>query len=141
MMEHDRPEPARQNVAPTINARQETLMVYITFAVAVFFGLFASLLGVIYAYVRRNDIKDTVYYSHMNYLIRLFWWQLVLGVIGFVGVAYGFLRPLLFDQAPNMAWFFGGIAWFALLALWFLARMVLGFIRFNDASEIKVPLI
>jgi len=143
MIDHTIPTPGQQAqpLSPTINARQETMMVYIAFAVAIFFGFFATLIGVMYAYVRRNDIKDTVYYSHMNYLIRLFWWQLVLVLVGCAGLIYGLVRFLRFDQAPNMTLFFAVIIWFALVTLWFLVRMVLGFIRFNDARPIKVPLI
>ncbi|MBP6115629.1 MAG: hypothetical protein KA498_03230 [Neisseriaceae bacterium] len=126
---------------PTVNARQETLIVYIAFVASIFFSLFASVIGVIYAYVRRNDLKETVYYSHFNYLIRLFWWQLGLSFVPMLMISYGIVRPLLVAQEPSMGWLVAAMAWGGVVLLWFLIRLVLGLVRFQDARPIHTPLI
>ncbi len=43
---------------------------------------FAALVGVIIAYVSRGDAKDTVYFSHFQRQITLFWVGLVVGILG-----------------------------------------------------------
>ncbi len=123
--------------SPTINARQETLMVYIIFVVSLFLSTLVAVIGVVYAYVRRGDFKGTLYESHLNYLIRLFWWQLALSLVPLLMVAYGLVWPLLLDQLPRWGWTFGAMACAGLIMLWFLVKLLLGLVRLQDGRAMS----
>ena len=45
---------------------------------------FTAVVGVIIAYVKRDDLAGTIYESHMTSAIRSFWVVVILGLIGFV---------------------------------------------------------
>ncbi|MBP6563311.1 MAG: hypothetical protein KA214_07560 [Neisseriaceae bacterium] len=102
-------------LGPTLDARKETLMVYIAIAVGLFTAGAGTVIGLIYAYVRRDDIRDTIYYSHMNYLIKTVWVALGLMIVGFVTTVI----------------LIGFVILFAAF-VWFVYRLVMGFVRWND---------
>lgn len=91
--------------------------------IAFYFTFAATMLvGVIIAYVKRDELSGTVFESHMTSAIRTFWISLVVFVIGavlsFVGI---------------------GIAILALLALWHLFRSIRGIVRAIDNRPIDDP--
>jgi len=78
--------------------------------------------GVIYAYLTRQDAAGTVLESHLTWLIRTFWITLIVSVVGIV------LLLIL-------------IGWLILAAvsLWYIYRIVKGFVLFSDNKPIVDP--
>ena len=98
--------------------RQYTLIIYILFLIGIVTGL-SSLIGVIMAYVERNEMVNTPFEDHMTFLIRTFWIGLIASVIGIITtpIIIGFLiMPLVF--------------------VWYTYRCIVGFIKFNDKKPI-----
>jgi uncharacterized membrane protein len=80
-------------------------------------GLF-SVVALILNYLKRDDAAGTIYQSHMNWMIRTFWWTLF-------WMAVLFLPTLLLTLFT-----LGVLGWMFLLpSLWFLYRMVRGLLR------------
>jgi uncharacterized membrane protein len=96
--------------------KQLTLITYILYAVSLFTG-FTGLVAIIINYVKREDTAGTIYESHFSWQIRTFWWSLLWAVIGWVTVfvLVGFV--ILFADA-----------------IWFIYRIVKGFLYWNDGK-------
>lgn len=86
---------------------QPAIIVYALFGAGLFIP-FTALAGVVYAYVERG--KDPVLDSHLTFLIRTFWWGLLMAVVGFV---------LLFVLV-------GGLV-LAFWVVWLIVRLITGF--------------
>ncbi|WP_040977035.1 DUF4870 family protein [Necropsobacter massiliensis] len=94
------------------------LITYLAFAGGVFIPLL-PIVGVILAYVKRNEVWGSVYYAHLTYLIRTFW--------GFVaGVVLGSILLII------------AVGKLILLAvwIWFLFRIIYGFIKLLDRQTV-----
>ncbi|MHC5224781.1 DUF4870 family protein [Ignatzschineria sp. LJL83] len=108
------------NILTTNNGKpvgyEDTLIVYILYGLSFFTG-FLWFAAIIYAYVRRNDVKDTIYYSHLNYIIRTCWWSLGLSIVAFI-----------------LMFIFIGIFVFFFVFIWSVYRGIKGFIRFKDGK-------
>ena len=74
-----------------------------------------SVVAVIVNYIKRDDAVGTIYESHMNWMIRTFWWTLF-----WVAVA---LVPTLLTL--------GFVPFVFLPAVWYLYRMIKGLMRLN----------
>ena len=55
--------------------------IYALFALGIF-GLVPAIGGVIMAYVKRNEIRGTIYFDHIQFLLKTFWITLIFGIIG-----------------------------------------------------------
>ena len=88
---------------------------YVTFAAAM-------LVGLIVAYVKRDELAGTPFESHMTSAIRTFWISLIVFIISI---------PLSFAGV--------GIVLLALLALWHLFRSIRGIVRAIDNRPIDDP--
>lgn len=77
-----------------------------------------SVIALIVNYIKRDDAVGTIYESHMNWMIRTFWWTLVwLVPAGLVAVlSLGLLSIVL-----------------AVPVIWFLYRMIKGVLWLNDS--------
>lgn len=100
---------------------QVGLMAYILFGVAAVFAP-SAVAGLIYAYVKRPEVAGTFVESHMTWLIRTFWWTVILSVIG------GILAILLI----------GFVILFA-VGVWYIFRVVKGFMIFYEQRPIADP--
>lgn len=80
-----------------------------------------SVVALIINYVKRDDANGTIYRSHMDWMIRSFWWTLFWAVLAFV--------PALLSI---------GLLSFLLLvpAIWFLYRMIKGLLRLIDGKPV-----
>lgn len=96
----------------------DAMIVYILYGLSFILGI-TWLGSLIYAYIKRDDLKGTVYYSHMNYIIRTCWWGIGLGFIGFI-----------------LMFIFIGLFVLIGLSIWLLYRGIKGFIYFKDGKEI-----
>ena len=74
-----------------------------------------SVVAVIINYIKRDDAIGTIYESHMNWMIRTFWWTLFWAAVSFV--------PTLLTL--------GFVPFFVLPAIWYLYRMIKGLVRLN----------
>ena len=93
-----------------------TLVVYILQAVSLFVGL-TGLVAVIINYVKRDDVRGTRYESHFNWQIRTFWWALLATLLGVA-----------------LAWILVGFVILGATWVWYVYRIVRGFLNFNDGK-------
>lgn len=114
------------NPQPDVAQRQAsmrtlTLVLYGLYAASVVVG-FTGLVGVIIAHVKLGEAQGTIFESHLRWLIRTFW-------IGFAAFLIGALLS------------FVGIGLLLILAtaIWFIYRLVVGFLRLNDGKAIDDP--
>ncbi|SNB69749.1 Uncharacterized membrane protein [Arboricoccus pini] len=82
---------------------------------SLFTGGITSLVALILAYVKASDARETIYASHFDNQISVFWWSLVWSVVGFIFMFVG------------IGWLVWGLAF-----LWFVYRMVKGTVRTVD---------
>lgn len=104
---------------PTEAQRQYMFITYTLFALAPFLGGVPLLVGVILAYLKRDEMAATVYYEHLCFLIKTFWVTLIAGLIGAVLmlVLVGFLV-------------------LALLAVWYIVRVAVGAVKCIDRQPV-----
>jgi uncharacterized membrane protein len=120
---------------PPVNA---ATAVYVLFAIAVIGALvahglivfaplvgIAGIVGVIIAYVKRDDARGTWIESHLTWLIRTFWWSFLwdlIAVVLFVTLI-GIPVALLILVATS---------------IWGIYRLVRGFLYFKDSKPIPL---
>jgi uncharacterized membrane protein len=98
------------------------LIIYIAYAIGLFTGSLGTIIGLVMAYIKRDEYDGTIYDGHTTYLIRTFWISLLYGVI---------CIPLIF---------FGiGTVLLILVSIWFIVRVVKGFVLFYDGKPIAKP--
>ncbi len=73
-------------------------------------------IGLILAYIKIGDARDTVYASHFAWQTRSFWWFLLWFVL--------LLVPTLLT--------IGFVPFFVIAQVWFAYRMIKGWMRLND---------
>lgn len=102
-------------------ARQVGLTAYILYGVSIFIPP-VGIGAVIFAHYKRPHVAGTYIESHMTFLIRTFWLTVLFSIIGFVLaiVAIGFL--ILF-----------------VVGVWYIFRIVKGFVVFNDGQPLADP--
>ena len=110
-------ESSRQQVlAPDDSARTTSIIVYLLYLAALINGL-TAFVGVILAYVKRDDVRGTVYESHFANAIEVFW-------IFLVGMLIAV--PLCFIMI--------GIPLVIALYIWVIFRTVKGLVRAIDGK-------
>ena len=85
------------------------------------FGI-TMLVGLIIAYVKREELAGTPYASHMTSAIRTFWILLIVSIIGFALTFVGI-----------------GIVILGLVGIWHLFRVIRGIVRAIDRQPIADP--
>lgn len=117
-----------------------TLIVYVLFAVtavmafiahgfpliAPVFGL-AGIIGIILAYVKRDDAQGTWVASHLRWLIRTFWWSLLWAVLGgLILVTLGLI--LIGIPIALLVWIVD--------TLWVFYRLIRGIVLFKESRPV-----
>ena len=100
----------------SVSDKSLTTIIYALYAVSLLFGV-TCLIAIIMNYVKRDDVQGTWLESHFRWQIRTFWFSLLWGLIG---VATTFI-----------------IVGFAILfadLIWYIYRIVKGWIRLNDGK-------
>ena len=97
-------------------------IVYACYAVSLF-TVFPMIIGVVLAYVKRDDAQGTWLRSHFSWQIRTFWWGLLWTVLGWILFVTLIGIPLAY-------------ALWALVWLWGLYRTAKGWLRLSDAKEV-----
>jgi uncharacterized membrane protein len=107
------------------NDRLAVHIVYALYAAAILFGV-PSVLGVLLAYLKREDVAGTDLEGHIGWQIRTFWIWLVFWVVGTVCVASVLLIPV--------GWLLLGFG-----HLWFVYRVVKGWIVHSNENSLGNP--
>lgn len=96
-----------------------TWAVYILYACSLIAGI-TLIIGVIIAYLKRNEAKGTIFESHLQWLITTFWWGLALSIISIIT-------------------FFIIIGWFIAVGtgVWFIYRIVKGWLKLMEGKEVN----
>lgn len=104
---------------PSSDVKNYVFIAYVTYAVGLLI-LFTPIVGVIMAYVKRDEAQGTIYASHIDYLIKTFW-------VSLVGTVLGTFTILIL------------IGWLILLvtAIWFIYRVVIGLIKLNEDKPVS----
>lgn len=87
-----------------------------------FFNGFTAIIGVVIAYVRRPDVAGTYLESHFTYLIRTFWIALLGGFVSLLLLVFGI-----------------GFILMLAVAIWFIYRIVNGWIKLADRKPLEDP--
>lgn len=95
-------------------------IVYGLYAIGFLTGGLGAIAAVILCYVKRGDMAGTVYVSHIDWVLRTFWWSLLWGVISAI-----FTLILI-----------GWIGLFATL-IWVLYRLVKGWLTLAEGRSIN----
>jgi uncharacterized membrane protein len=99
-----------------VNNRNEkvVLSVYVLYAISYVIGI-TCIIGLIIAYVRKNDVDSQWLKDHFRWQINTFWGTLLFVVIGALT-------------------FFIMIGWFIIVigTIWNIYRITKGWLRFND---------
>ena len=112
------PSPA-PDAAKLESLKQLTMIIYVLYAASLFVGI-TGIVAIVMNYVKRDDVRGTIYESHFTWQIRTFWWGLGWSAIGFV-LLFAFGLGLL-------VWFVAGI--------WALYRVIKGFLKLNDNQPV-----
>lgn len=109
---------ASGNQLPDSSQKNYMYVTYALYASALFVGL-TLLVGVILAYVKRDEMQGTLYYDHMRFLIKTFWGTLVGGIVGMILSVVGI-----------------GLVILALVYVWYIFRMVVGIVKLIDNKSV-----
>lgn len=122
-------QPSVIDVVPSGNAGPPASLInvghaiYACYAVGFFIGV-TWLVGIIVAYVKRDEAKGTWMESHFSWQIRTFWWSLLWCVLGWV-----LFVTLVGIVVAVPLWI---AAW-----LWALYRVIKGWVRLNDVKPVS----
>jgi len=139
MVENPSAAPLPNQAGTQQHLRSLALLCYVLFLVSFFNGL-TAIVGVIIAYIKRRDAAGTVWQSHFDNLILVFWVMLAICLVGLISFPISLVSLTL--------WFSGDFVWpafsvFALpvlvwmlalpiLVIWFFYRMIRGLIHASE---------
>lgn len=84
-------------------------------------------IGLVIAYVKLGDAKDTWVDSHLRYLIRTFWWGLLIAVVCWT---LGWVFAVTIIGLPIAI-----LLWIAAPA-WIIYRIIRGYLWFKDSKPV-----
>ena len=115
----DAPNGAPKSPEEMAGLKNVTLMVYLLQALSFLWGV-TAIVGVIVNYVKRDDVRGTVYESHFDWQIRTFWWGLLWGVVGvLLIIVFGLGLLVMF------------VAW-----IWAIYRVVKGWLKLSEGKPV-----
>ena len=108
------------NMVNTSNSevKNYVFIAYVTYAVGLLI-LFTPVIGVILAFIKRDEAQGSIYASHIDWLIKTFW-------VSLIGLFLGRLTIFIL------------IGWPILVAtgIWFIYRVVVGLIKLNEDKPV-----
>ncbi len=110
------------NTLETVNPAKHSGMItlaYVLFGVGLFTAHFTSIIGVIIAYIKRDDLVGTYLHSHCSWLIGVFWWSLLWNIVGWATFWFGL---------GFVVW---GIVW-----VWTAYKLIKGFLRVHAEQAV-----
>ena len=114
--------------------RTLTFASYILYIVAIFSAGLLAVVALIINYVKRRDVRGSIFESHFTWQIRSFWWYLFWNIIAFVPFLFLFFT----HEDPDL---FAGVTFsasaFCLIVIfvswiWIVYRAIRGIMRLND---------
>ena len=108
---------------PTPEQRNYMYVIYGLYALGVLSFAMPTIIGAIVAYVKRDDMRGTIYFDHIQFLLRTFWGSLI-------GFAVGFLLIITLIGAIL------GVPLVVLVCFWYLFRVVVGVVRLIDNQPV-----
>ncbi|NHB56805.1 DUF4870 family protein [Acinetobacter shaoyimingii] len=114
--------------------RTLTLILYVLYIVAIFSAGILAIVALFINYLKRNEVRGSIFESHFTWQIRSFWWYLIWNIIAFVPFLF------LFFTGDNVN-AFAGVAFAATLFcvavvglswVWIVYRAIKGIIKLND---------
>ncbi|MDR2243966.1 MAG: hypothetical protein LBE15_00960 [Burkholderiales bacterium] len=115
--------PESQEVA----ARNITTIVYALYAVALVVPL-TAIAAIVMNYVKKDDMKGTLYESHFRWQINTFWFTLLwslLSVLLALPLIVLFFMGFVFLYWPAFAFLF-------IVFIWYIYRIVKGWLRLSE---------
>ena len=114
--------------------RTLTLVLYVLYIIAIFSAGLLAVIALVINYIKRDDVRGSIFKSHFTWQIRSFWWYLFWNIIAFVPFIF------LFFTGENVNAFAGvaiGATTFCLVVvgvswIWIVYRAIAGIIRLND---------
>ena len=114
--------------------RTLTLVLYVLYIIAIFSAGLLEVIDLVINYIKRDDVRGSIFESHFTWQIRSFWWYLFWNIIAFVPFIF------LFFTGENVNAFAGvaiGATTFCLVVvgvswIWIVYRAIAGIIRLND---------
>lgn len=112
-----------------------TLILYVLYIVSIFTGGLLAIIALIVNYVKRKDVKGSIFESHFTWQIRTFWWYLFWNIIAFLP----FIGLMIADPQNNNT--FANVTLAATMVcltiivvawIWIVYRAIRGLIRLND---------
>jgi uncharacterized membrane protein len=104
---------------PDDKLKNLTQLVYILQAISLVVGV-TSIAGLILNYLKRDEVKGTYLESHFAWQIKTFWFALF-------GVILGWLLAIVLI----------GFLILGAVGLWYIYRIVKGWLAFNDGKELS----
>lgn len=106
-----------QQPVPTVDesARGTAIIAYILYLIGWPTCHLSTVVALILAYIKRGEVRGTIWESHFDNIINTFWVTLVAGIVFGIMVMFVIGIPLLFA-----------------LAIWFLYRTIKGLVRAID---------
>lgn len=124
--------PASQTSAPSVplsDARIYAIVCYVLFIAAFTNGL-TGIIGVVLAYIKRDDVRGTIWESHFSNMIHVFWTSVAVTVL-FIGLMVFGVFGIWWTSQTNQ--FSGAIIALPVMAfaglayvVWYLYRTVRG---------------
>ena len=104
---------------PNSDVKNYVFIAYVTYALGLFIW-FTPVVGVILAFIKRDEAQGSIYASHIDYLIKTFW-------VSLIGMVLGMLTILIL------------IGWLILAAtgIWLIYRVVVGLIKLNEDKPVS----
>jgi uncharacterized membrane protein len=102
-------------VATDEGARGTAILAYILFLIGWPTMHLSTIAAVVLAYVKRGEVRGTIWESHFDNIIKTFWLTIVLGIVFAI-----------------LCVFFIGIPLIIALGIWFLYRSIKGLVRAID---------
>lgn len=102
-------------------------VLYILHALAPFTAWLLAVIAIVLGMAKRDDVRGTFLDSHFSWLSRTFWWGLLWIVV------CGLVTTLMFVTVILIP-----LIWlpFTLLFIWYLYRVIKGWLRLNDGRPV-----
>lgn len=98
----------------TRSAKNVTAIIYALYAASLVVGI-SSIVAIVMNYVKRDEMRGTLFESHFRWQIRTFWFGLLWGVLGALSLAFVVGLPVLLANV-----------------VWIIYRIVKGWLNLND---------
>lgn len=121
--------PSPEDGSPELAAaRSVTLVVYVLHALT-FVTLVTHFVAIIINYASYGSVRGTLYESHFDWQKRTFWYSLGWFVLACVLMVWGFIRSI---YSPVSAMLVLGVALGVINLLWYIYRVILGFVGWSE---------